>query len=129
MWLFGYFLFQLASEREKDKVYQDTRNSICQDDNGIAQMVYIGVINPLNPRIESTQEVCDALEKAANYIPKQQLGAIDDCGFSRFSIDEKPNDGSPDFAREIAFEKIKNRVEGTKVAAEKLGVAWGRRYL
>ena len=52
-----------------------------------------------------------------------------DCGFSRFSIDEKPNDGSPNFAREIAFEKIKNRVEGTKMAAEKLGVARGRRYL
>ena len=40
-----------------------------------------------------------------------------------FSIDEKPNHGSPDYAREIAFQKIKARVEGTRMAAEKLGVS------
>jgi len=118
----GYFLIQLASERDKKKVYQGIGNSIRQDANGIPQMAYIGVINPLNPRIESEQEVCDALVTAAKYIPKEQLGATDDCGFSPFSIDEKPNFGSPDFARDIAFQKIKRRVEGTRMAAEKLGV-------
>jgi hypothetical protein len=44
------------------------------------------------------------------------------CGFSPFSIDEKPNHGSPDLARETAGQKIANRVEGTRLAAEKLGV-------
>ena len=34
----------------------------------------------------------------------------------------KPAYGSPDFARDIAFEKIKARVDGTKLAAEKLGI-------
>ncbi|MDD3618229.1 MAG: hypothetical protein PHX57_02400, partial [Desulfobulbaceae bacterium] len=63
-----------------------------------------------------------ALIKAARYIAKEQLGSTDDCGFSPFSIDEKPNYGSPDFAREIAFQKISNRVEGTRLAAEKLGL-------
>jgi len=119
----GYFLIQLASERDKEKVYQDIGNSIRQDANGIPQVAYIGVINPLNPRVESAQEVCDALVTAAKYIPKEQLGSTDDCGFSPFSIDEKPNHGSPDFARDVAFQKIKNRVEGTRMAAEKLGVA------
>ena len=52
----------------------------------------------------------------------RQLGATDDCGFSPFSIDEKPNHGSPDFARETAWQKISSRVEGTRLAAEKLGV-------
>jgi len=118
----GYFLIQLASERDKEKVYQDIGNSLRSDADGIPQMAYIGVINPLNPRIESTQEVCDALVSAARYIPKAQLGSTDDCGFSPFSIDEKPNFGSPDFARDIAFQKIKNRVEGTRMAAERLGV-------
>ncbi|MDT7644103.1 MAG: hypothetical protein QOC75_1103, partial [Pseudonocardiales bacterium] len=47
----------------------------------------------------------------------------DDCGFSPFSIDEKPNHGSPDFARDVAFEKIKARVEGARAAAEQLGVS------
>ena len=69
-----------------------------------------------------TESVVDALVRAANFIPKEQLGATDDCGFSPFSIDEKPNHGSPDFARETAWQKITNRVAGTKLAAEKLGL-------
>lgn len=40
-----------------------------------------------------------------------------------FSIDEKPNHGSPDYAREVAFQKIANRVEGSRMAAEKLGIS------
>jgi methionine synthase II (cobalamin-independent) len=66
--------------------------------------------------------VSDALVRAANFIPAEQLGSTDDCGFSPFSIDEKPSHGSPDFARDVAFEKIRNRVEGTRAAAEKLGI-------
>jgi hypothetical protein len=62
------------------------------------------------------------LVAAAKYIDKQRLGSTDDCGFSPFSIDTKPNHGSPDYARDIAFQKIANRVAGTKMAAEKLGV-------
>ena len=50
------------------------------------------------------------------------LGSVDDCGFSPFSIDEKPNHGSPDFACDVEFQKIAARVEGTKMAAEVLGV-------
>jgi methionine synthase II (cobalamin-independent) len=118
----GYFLIQLASERDKDRVYQLNGENRRSDANGVAQTAYIGVINPLNPRVESPEEVRDALVRAASFIPKEQLGATDDCGFSPFSIDEKPNHGSPDFARETAWQKITNRVEGTKLAAEKLGI-------
>ncbi len=119
----GYFLLQLASEREKDPVYQSIGEHLRDDANGVAQMAYIGVINPLNPRIESPEEVRDALVRASNFIPKERIGATDDCGFSPFSIDEKPNHGSPDYARDVAFQKITNRVQGAKMAAEKLGVS------
>ena len=102
----GYFLIQLASERDKDRVYKLIGEHSRDDANGVPQVCYIGVINPQNPRVESPQEVCDALVRAANFIPKERLGATDDCGFSPFSIDEKPNHGSPDFAREMAFQKI-----------------------
>ena len=119
----GYFLIQLASERDKDSVYESIGQHSREDADGVAQMCYVGVINPQNPRVESPQEVCDALVRAADFIPKERLGATDDCGFSPFSIDEKPNHGSPDYAREVAFQKIKNRVEGTRMAAEKLGVS------
>jgi methionine synthase II (cobalamin-independent) len=114
----GYFLIQLASERDKDPVYQSIGEHSRED-----QMCYIGVTVTQSPRPESAQEICDNIVNAANFIPKERLGTTDDCGFSPFSIDEKPNHGSPDYAREIAFQKIANRVEGTKRAAEKLGVS------
>jgi methionine synthase II (cobalamin-independent) len=119
----GYFLIQLSSERDKDPVYQLIGQNIRTDANGVAQTAYIGVINPLNPRVESPEEVRDALVRAANFIPKEQLGSTDDCGFSPFSIDEKPSHGSPDFARDTAWQKITSRVEGTRLAAEKLSVS------
>ena len=118
----GYFLIQLASERDKDPVYDSIGKHSRDDANGVPQICYIGVINPGNPRVESAQEVCNALVRAANFIPKERLGSTDDCGFSPFSIDEKPNHGSPDYARDVAFQKITNRVLGTKMAAEKLGL-------
>jgi hypothetical protein len=49
-----------------------------------------------SPRPESAQEICDKIVRAADFIPKERLGTTDDCGFSPFSIDEKPNHGSPD---------------------------------
>src|ERR1700730_12910823 len=119
----GYFLIQLASERDKDRVYQLIGENLRSDADGVTQMAYIGVINPLNPRVESPEEVRDALVRAASFIPKEQLGATDDCGVSPFSIDEKTSHRTPDFARQTAWQKITNRVEGTKLAAEKLGVS------
>ena len=119
----GYFLIQFASERDKDPVLKLIGESSREDADGVAQVCYIGVINPLNPRIESAEEVCDTLVHAADFIPKERLGATDDCGFSPFSIDEKPLHGSPDFARDVAFQKITNRVQGTRMAADRLGVA------
>jgi len=119
----GYFLIQLASERDKDYVYRLIGQHLREDANGVPQFAYIGVINPLNPRVESAEEVRDALVRAADFIPAERLGATDDCGFSPFSIDEKPNHGSPDYARDVAFQKIANRVQGTRLAAEQLGVS------
>lgn len=84
--------------------------------------------------------MCEDLILAAKYIPKDQLGATDDCGtykcltfepdytnsmrtgFSPFSTDVKPKHGSPDFARDIAFQKVTNRIKGAKLASEKLGI-------
>jgi hypothetical protein len=88
----------------------------------IRSPIRVSILPDQSPRAESAQEVCDQLVAAAKYIDKQRLGSTDDCGFSPFSIDTKPNHGSPDYARDIAFQKIANRVAGTKMAAEKLGV-------
>jgi methionine synthase II (cobalamin-independent) len=119
----GYFLIQFASERDKDPVLELIGEHSREDADGVAQVCFIGVTNPQNPRVESAQEICDTLVRAADFIPKERLGATDDCGFSPFSIDEKPLHGSPDYARDVAFQKIANRVQGARMAAEELGVA------
>ncbi|KAG6554365.1 hypothetical protein Mapa_004282 [Marchantia paleacea] len=118
----GYFLIQLASEPDKERIYKLIGENMRPDANGVPQVAFIGVINPLNPRVETAQEVCDDLVLAAKYIPKDRLGSTDDCGFSPFSIDVKPKHGSPDVARDIAFQKIRSRVDGTKLASAALGV-------
>jgi methionine synthase II (cobalamin-independent) len=118
----GYFLMQLSSEPDKERVYKLCGEHSREDANGVPQVCFIGVINPLNPQVESAQEVCDDLMLASKYIPKERLGSTDDCGFSPFSIDVKPKHGSPDVARDIAFQKITSRIEGTAIASEKLGL-------
>ena len=118
----GYFLIQLASERDRESVYKNIAASLRQDANGVRQMAYIGTTVTQSPRVESAEEICNQLVTAAKYIDKQQLGSTDDCGFSPFSIDEKPNHGTPEYARDVAFQKISNRVKGTQMAAEKMGV-------
>ena len=121
----GYFLMQLSSEPDKERVYKLVGQHSRPDANGVAQMCFIGVINPQNPRVETPEEVCNDLMLAAKHIPMERLGSTDDCGFSPFSIDVKPKHGSPDVARDIAFQKIKSRVEGSRMASEKLGFSRG----
>jgi methionine synthase II (cobalamin-independent) len=118
----GYFLIQCASEEDKDHVYKLVGDNIRADANGVKQVAFMGVINPLDPRVESPEEVRDRLVRAAEFIPTDQLGATDDCGFSPFSRDLKPKHGSPDFARDVAMEKISNRVKGARMASEELGI-------
>jgi methionine synthase II (cobalamin-independent) len=116
----GYFLIQLSSESDKERVYKLCGQYSREDANGVAQVCFIGVTNPLNPRVESAEEVCNDLLLASKYIPKERLGSTDDCGFSPFSVDAKPKHGSPDFARDVAFQKIASRVAGTQMASERL---------
>ena len=119
----GYFLIQLTSEADKERVYKLLGEHSREDANGVPQVCFIGVTNPQNPRVETPEEVRDDLLLASKYIPVERLGSTDDCGFSPFSIDVKPKHGSPDFARDVAFQKIESRVKGTQMASEALGVA------
>jgi len=119
----GYFLIQLASEPDKESVYKLLGEHSREDADGVKQVCFIGVINPQSPTIETPEQVRDDLVLASKYIPVERLGSTDDCGFSPFSIDVKPKHGSPDFARDVAFQKIEARVKGTQMASEELGVA------
>lgn len=123
----GYFLIQASSEANRERIYKLCGEHSQENANGVAQVCFIGVVNPLNPRVETPEEICEQLLIATKYIPKERLGATDDCGFSPFSIDKKPKhlkgeESDPDYARDIAFQKIKARVEGAQLASQKLGV-------
>jgi methionine synthase II (cobalamin-independent) len=117
----GYFLIQCASEDDKENVYKLCAQYSRDDANGVPQVCFMGVINPLDPEVETPEQVRDDLVTAAKYIPVERLGATDDCGFSPFSRDEKPKHGSPDFARDVAMQKITNRLKGARMASEELG--------
>jgi methionine synthase II (cobalamin-independent) len=118
----GYFLIQCSSEDDKEKVYKLCGENSRADADGVAQVCFMGVINPLDPEVETAEQVKNDLVTAAKYIPVERLGATDDCGFSPFSRDLKPAHGSPDFARDIAMQKITARLEGARMASEELGV-------
>ena len=118
----GYFLIQCASEEDKEEVYRLCGKYSREDANGVAQVCFMGVINPLTPEVETAEQVKNDLLTAAKHIPVERLGATDDCGFSPFSRDLKPKHGSPDFARDVAMQKISARLEGTRMASEELGV-------
>jgi 5-methyltetrahydropteroyltriglutamate--homocysteine methyltransferase len=79
------------------------------------QKVFVGVVAPIDPHIETPEEVRERVLEAAAYIPIGQLGTTDDCGFSPFCDDQSTT-------RETAFAKIRARVVGTALAAEALGI-------
>jgi methionine synthase II (cobalamin-independent) len=116
----GYFLIQCASENDKEKVYKLVGENLRADANGVKQVAFMGVIDPLTPEVETPEQVRDDLLLAAKHIPVDQLGATDDCGFSPFSRDVKPKYGSPDFARDTAMQKISARLKGAEFARAKL---------
>lgn len=118
----GYFLIQCASQEDEEEVYELVGRYSRSDANGVAQVCFMGVTDPLNRRVETAEEVRDRLVLAAKHIPKERLGATDDCGFSPFSRDLKPAHGSPDFARDIAMKKISARIAGARMASEQLRI-------
>lgn len=102
------FYIALAGEKDRKRVLKMIRQYLKPD-----QRAFVGVIAPIDPRVETSEEVRDRVLEAAEYIPLEQLGTTDDCGFSPFSDDTSTT-------RETAFAKICARVEGTRLAEEVL---------
>src|SRR5256712_9189169 len=106
----GSFYIQLASEKDRGRVLRIIKGHAKPD-----QRISIGVIDPINPRIETPEEVRDRVLEAAAVLPLSQLGTTDDCGFAPFGDDTST-------PRDTAFAKIRARVAGTQLAAQVLGV-------
>jgi len=106
----GRFYLQMASEPDRKRALGAVGQLMKP-----GQLVFIGVIDPIDPVVETAAQVRDRVLEAASFLPLQQLGTTDDCGFAPFADDTST-------AREIAFHKIQARVEGTELASRELGL-------
>jgi len=104
----GRFFIQLASEPDQPRVLY-----IIAHERKPGQIVHIGVIDPISPYIETAEEVCGRILKAASHLGIENLRSTDDCGFSPFSDDVST-------ARKTAFAKIQARIGGAKFAETRL---------
>jgi len=105
----GVFYLQLASEPDQDRVLAAITAHARPD-----QRVFIGVTDPVDPVVETAEQVRDRVLKAAEHIPPERLGTCDDCGFAPFGDDTSTS-------RDTAFAKVRARIAGTRLAAERLG--------
>jgi 5-methyltetrahydropteroyltriglutamate--homocysteine methyltransferase len=105
----GNFYIALAGETDRVHVLKIIRQYLKPD-----HRVFVGVVAPIDPQVETAEVVRDRVLEAAQYIPLAQLGTTDDCGFSPFCDDTSTT-------RDTAFAKIRARVEGTRLASEALG--------
>lgn len=97
------FYVSLAGEADRVRILEVLGKHLKPD-----QRVFIGVVSPDDPRLESPEEIRDRVREAATFIPVEQLGTTDDCGFST----------AP--SRSLSFAKIRARVRGTDLAARAL---------
>lgn len=105
----GNFYVALAGKPEPERVLQIIARYARSD-----QRVFVGVIAPIDPVVETADLVCDRILSAAAHIPVERLGTTDDCGFAPFCDDSSTS-------RELAFRKIRARAEGTRMAQAGLG--------
>ena len=104
------FYVQLASEADRERVLEILGDHATGD-----RRIFVGVTDPIDPRVETPEEVRDRVLEAARFIDPSHLGTTDDCGFSPFGDDTSTS-------RDIAFAKIQARIDGTRLASAELGV-------
>lgn len=106
----GAFYLQFASEPDPEKVL-----AVVAEHLPAEARVFIGVTDPIDPQVETPEQVRDRVLLAARFLPVDRLGTCDDCGFSPFADDTSTS-------RETAFAKIRARIEGTALASTELRV-------
>lgn len=104
------FFVQLASEVDREAVLRTLGNHATGD-----RRVFVGVTDPIDPHVETPDEVRERVLEAARFIDPERLGTTDDCGFSPFGDDASTS-------RDTAFAKVEARVTGTAMASAELGV-------
>jgi 5-methyltetrahydropteroyltriglutamate--homocysteine methyltransferase len=103
------FYVELAGEADRERVLRILGEHATGD-----RRIFVGVIDPIDPRVETAEEVRDRVLEAARFIDPGHLGTTDDCGFSPFGDDTSTS-------RDTAFAKIQARITGTALASSALG--------
>jgi 5-methyltetrahydropteroyltriglutamate--homocysteine methyltransferase len=106
----GRFYLQMASEPDRPRALK-ILSELAEPDH----LIFVGVIDPIDPQVETAFQVRDRVLEAASFLPNARRGTTDDCGFAPFADDTST-------ARDVAFAKIRARVEGTALAARELGL-------
>ena len=68
----------------------------------------IGVVEVLNPHVESPEEVAQRIRVALDHVPAERLVISTDCGLYQLP-------------RDLAFRKLRNLVAGTRIVRRELG--------
>jgi 5-methyltetrahydropteroyltriglutamate--homocysteine methyltransferase len=106
------FFVQLSSEKDRARILKILGSHASATKN---RRIFVGVTDPIDPHIETAEQVRDRILEAARHIDPAHLGSTDDCGFSPFGDDVSTS-------RDAAFAKIKARVEGTAMASRELRI-------
>jgi 5-methyltetrahydropteroyltriglutamate--homocysteine methyltransferase len=106
----GNFYVQLSSEKDRPRVLDILGKHARRD-----RRIFVGVTDPIDPTVETPEQVRDRLIEAGKFIDPEHLGSTDDCGFSPFGDDTSTS-------RDTAFAKIRARVAGTEMASRAFGV-------
>lgn len=105
------FYVQLSSEKDRPRVLGILAEHARGD-----RRIFVGVTDPIDPNIETVEQVRDRVLEAAKFIDPEFLGTTDDCGFSPFGDDTSTS-------RDTAFAKVRARVAGTAMASRALGLS------
>lgn len=104
----GSVYIAMAGQPDPERVLRIARDYARPD-----QRVFVGVIDPSDPRVETAEQVRERVLLAATYLPLARLGTTDDAGFAPFYDDHGID-------RDTAFAKVRARVDGTRLAARML---------
>jgi hypothetical protein len=103
----GNFYIALEGETNRVQVLKTVRH-----DMEPYYRVFVGVIAPIDPHVESAEDVRDRVLEAGRYVPLEQLGTTDDCGFAPFADDT---------SSDTPVAKVGARVARTALVASTLG--------
>ena len=109
----GRLYVAMAAETHRRSALRIIKNALRP-----SQTIFIGVTDARLLAVETVETVRDRLLEAAAFIPADQLGSTDDCGFSPFADNQSGQ-------RAAALEKIRARVAGTALAEQTLLRAGG----